>query len=63
MKSKKIDSLIGKKLTKLIQIFWKKWNVQCLNNLLQKSKWVIKKDKVKVNDLVLLKNGNLLPQK
>ncbi|XP_055950871.1 uncharacterized protein LOC129984956 [Argiope bruennichi] len=28
-----------KKLTKLIQMFWRKWHIQYLNNLQQRSKW------------------------
>ncbi|XP_055936878.1 uncharacterized protein LOC129966476 [Argiope bruennichi] len=31
-----------KKLTKLIQMFWRKWHIQYLNNLQQRSKWKIK---------------------
>ena len=49
-----------KKLTKLIQIFWKKWYVQYFINLQQRFKWMIKKDDVKVNKLILLKDEYLL---
>ncbi|XP_055936657.1 uncharacterized protein LOC129966268 [Argiope bruennichi] len=31
-----------KKLTKLIQMFWRKWHIQYLNNLQQRSKWKMK---------------------
>ena len=40
---KKSITLLAKKLTKLIQFFWKKWHALYFNNLLQRSKWVIKK--------------------
>ena len=52
-----------RKLTKIIQTFWKKWQIQYLNNLQQRSKWMVEKDNVKINELVLLKDDNLPPQK
>lgn len=55
-------SLWGK-ITKIVQLVWKKWSTTYLNNLQQRTKWYFEKDNVKIGDMVLLKEDNLPPSK
>lgn len=45
--------------TKMTQQIWKKWSESYLNTLQQRSKWYVKKDNVKVGDLVIIKEDNV----
>lgn len=47
------------KVTKLVQLIWKKWHRKYLSELQQRSKWRFEKDNVNVGDLVLLVEENL----
>ncbi|GFX99452.1 uncharacterized protein TNCV_1080961 [Trichonephila clavipes] len=54
-----------KKLLNLIQHlrsqFWKRWHLEYLNQLQQRTKWNIPRRNLKVNDMVLVKEDNLPP--
>lgn len=51
------------RLTKIVQLIWKKWHRSYLSNLQQRGKWRIEKDNVKIGDLVLIVEDNLPPLK
>ena len=51
------------KLTKFVQIIWRKWNLDYLNNLQARHKWQFEKDNVTPNSMVLLKEDNVPPCK
>ena len=44
--------------TQLQQLFWKRWTTEYLNQLQNRSKWLLPYDNIKVNDLVLIKDNN-----
>ncbi|GBM16301.1 hypothetical protein AVEN_194043-1 [Araneus ventricosus] len=46
-------------LTKKVQTIWKHWSKNYLNNLQQRHKWMFKKDKIKIGDMVLIKEDNV----
>ena len=48
-----------KRLTQMQQTFWKRWSVEYLNRLQNRPKWLIPRNDVKVNDVVLLKDDNI----
>lgn len=50
-------------ITKLRQLFWKRWSTDYLHSLQQRTKWYNATDNVKVNDLVILKEDNVPPLK
>ncbi|XP_030746817.1 uncharacterized protein LOC115875489 [Sitophilus oryzae] len=50
-------------LTQFIQSFWKRWQTEYLGNLQQRSKWRIRADSIKINDMVLVKEDNTPPMK
>lgn len=52
-----------KLLTQFIQSFWKRWQTEYLGNLQQRSKWRIRADSIKINDMVLVKEDNTPPMK
>ncbi|GFS71380.1 transposable element Tcb2 transposase [Trichonephila clavipes] len=47
------------KLTKIVQHIWTKWPRDYLNNLQQRNNWQFHKDNVKLNTMVIIKDGNL----
>ncbi|GFV72620.1 integrase catalytic domain-containing protein [Trichonephila clavipes] len=46
------------KITKIIQLIWKRWSVDYLNSLQQRNKWHFEK-KAKIGDMVIIKEDNL----
>ncbi|GBM25040.1 hypothetical protein AVEN_96632-1 [Araneus ventricosus] len=50
---------LWQKTSKMIQIIWKKWQNNYLSTLQQRNKWMIKKQNLKVGDMVSLKEENL----
>ncbi|GFX50247.1 uncharacterized protein TNCV_2782691 [Trichonephila clavipes] len=47
------------KITKIIQLIWKRWSVDYLNSLQQRNKWHFEKKNAKIGDMVILKEDNL----
>ncbi|GFW97347.1 integrase catalytic domain-containing protein [Trichonephila clavipes] len=47
------------KITKIIQLIWKRWNVDYLNSLQQRNKWHFEKKNAKIGDMVIIKEDNL----
>ncbi|GFU51376.1 integrase catalytic domain-containing protein [Trichonephila clavipes] len=47
------------KITKIIQLIWKRWSVDYLNSLQQRNKWHFEKKNAKIGDMVLIKEDNL----
>ncbi|GFY09632.1 hypothetical protein TNCV_381271 [Trichonephila clavipes] len=47
------------KITKIIQLIWKRWNVDYLNSLQQRNKWYFEKKNAKIGDMVIIKEDNL----
>ncbi|GFX00196.1 DUF5641 domain-containing protein [Trichonephila clavipes] len=47
------------KITKIIQLIWKKWSVDYLNSLQQRNKWHFEKKNAKIGDMVIIKEDNL----
>ncbi|GFX61219.1 integrase catalytic domain-containing protein [Trichonephila clavipes] len=47
------------KITKIVQLMWKFWSCNYLNQLLQRGKWMFEKNNVKIGDLVLIIEENL----
>ena len=47
------------KVTRLVQLVWKKWHRSYLSSLQQRNKWQVKKDNVRVGDLAVLIEDNL----
>lgn len=43
------------------QVFWNLWRRDYLNTLQQRSKWKLVKNNLKVNDIVLVTEDNILP--
>ncbi|GBM85144.1 hypothetical protein AVEN_85619-1, partial [Araneus ventricosus] len=50
---------IWQKLTKMIQIIWKRWSNDYLCNLQQRGKWFFDKNNVRIGDLVIIKEDNM----
>ncbi|GBN75297.1 hypothetical protein AVEN_219110-1 [Araneus ventricosus] len=50
---------IWQKLTKMIQIIWKRWSNDYLCNLQQRGKWFFDKNIVRIGDLVIIKEDNM----
>lgn len=50
-----------KNMTKIHQAFWKRWSVEYLNQLQNKPKWLVQRNNIKINDLVLIKEENVPP--
>lgn len=59
------DNLEGRKLwserRKMIEHFWKRWEVEYLTTLQERKKWRREKENVQVGQLVILKDENLPP--
>ncbi|GBL82587.1 hypothetical protein AVEN_263675-1 [Araneus ventricosus] len=57
------DNLLSQwqRLSKMVQIIWKKWKLDYLNNLQARHKWQFEKQNVLKNSMVLLKEDNLPP--
>ncbi|KAI5714537.1 uncharacterized protein LOC103515252 [Diaphorina citri] len=51
-----------KLLTKITQLFWKRWLTEYLHTLMQRSKWHKKAPNLKVNDVVFILSENSLPR-
>ncbi|XP_035224263.1 uncharacterized protein LOC118196890, partial [Stegodyphus dumicola] len=51
------------KLTKMIQILWKRWITDYLNHLQQQKKWYFSKDNIKKNRMLIIKDDHLPPFK
>ncbi|GFX44380.1 integrase catalytic domain-containing protein [Trichonephila clavipes] len=47
------------KITKIIQLIWKRWSVDYLNRLQQRNKWHFEKKNAKIGDMVIIKEDNL----
>ncbi|GFV99611.1 integrase catalytic domain-containing protein [Trichonephila clavipes] len=47
------------KITKIIQLIWKRWSVDYLNSLQQRNKWHFEKKNAKIGDMVLIKEDTL----
>ncbi|GFV52088.1 DUF5641 domain-containing protein [Trichonephila clavipes] len=47
------------KITKIIQLIWKRWCVDYLNSLLQRNKWHFEEKNAKIGDMVIIKEDNL----
>ncbi|GFV04949.1 integrase catalytic domain-containing protein [Trichonephila clavipes] len=47
------------KITKIIQLIWKRWSVNYLNSLQQRNKWHLEKKNAKIGDMVIIKEDNL----
>ncbi|GFW83142.1 integrase catalytic domain-containing protein [Trichonephila clavipes] len=47
------------KITKIIQLIWKRWSVDYLNSLQQRNKWHLEKNNAKIGDMVIIKEDNL----
>ncbi|GFX72921.1 transposable element Tcb2 transposase [Trichonephila clavipes] len=47
------------KITKIIQLIWKRWSVDYLNSLQQRNKWHFEKKNAKIGDMVIIKENNL----
>ncbi|GFW63988.1 integrase catalytic domain-containing protein [Trichonephila clavipes] len=47
------------KITKIIQLIWKRWSVDYLNSLQQRNKWHFEKKNAKIGDMVVIKEDNL----
>ncbi|GFU90248.1 DUF5641 domain-containing protein [Trichonephila clavipes] len=47
------------KITKIIQLIWKRWSVDYLNSLQQRNKWHFEKKNAKIGDMVIVKENNL----
>ncbi|GFX75278.1 hypothetical protein TNCV_3043001 [Trichonephila clavipes] len=47
------------KITKIIQLIWKRWSVDYLNSLKQRNKWHFEKKNAKIGDMVIIKEDNL----
>ncbi|GFX86894.1 integrase catalytic domain-containing protein [Trichonephila clavipes] len=47
------------KITKIIQLIWKRWSVDYLNSLQQRNKWHFEKKNAKIGDRVIIKEDNL----
>ncbi|GBM91350.1 hypothetical protein AVEN_7002-1 [Araneus ventricosus] len=57
------DNLLSQwqRLSKMVQIIWKKWKLDYLNNLQARHKWQFEKQNVSINSMVLLEEDNLSP--
>ncbi|GFU86380.1 DUF5641 domain-containing protein [Trichonephila clavipes] len=58
-KCKESNLKSGKKITKIVQLMWKFWSRNYLNQLQQRGKWMFEKNNVKIGDLVLITEENL----
>ncbi|GFS75134.1 DUF5641 domain-containing protein [Trichonephila clavipes] len=47
------------KITKIIQLIWKRWSVDHLNSLQKRNKWHFEKKNAKIGDMVIIKEDNL----
>ncbi|GFV97748.1 integrase catalytic domain-containing protein [Trichonephila clavipes] len=47
------------KITKIIQLIWKRWSVDYLNSLQQRNKWHFERKNAKIGDMVIIKEDNL----
>ncbi|GFW13796.1 integrase catalytic domain-containing protein [Trichonephila clavipes] len=47
------------KITKIIQLIWKRWSLDNLNSLQQRNKWHFEKKNAKIGDMVIIKEDNL----
>lgn len=54
---------LWQKITKHTQLIWKKWSLDYLNNMQQRTKWKFQKNEVKRGNIVVIKEDNLPPCK
>ncbi|GFX61855.1 integrase catalytic domain-containing protein [Trichonephila clavipes] len=47
------------KITKIIQLIWKRWSVDYLNSLQQRNKWHFEKKNAQIGVMVIMKEDNL----
>ena len=47
------------KVQQIVQLFWKRWSIEYLNELQQRKKWNKVQPNIKVDDMVLIKEENL----
>ena len=47
------------KVQQIVQLFWKRWSIEYLNELQQRKKWNKVQPNIKVDDMVLIKVENL----
>ena len=47
------------KVQQIVQLFWKRWSLEYLNELQQRNKWNKAQPNIKIDDLVLIKEENL----
>ena len=52
---------LWQKITRIRQMFWKRWTVSYLNQLQNRPKWLKNNPNLNVNDLVILKEENTTP--
>jgi len=50
---------LWKRVTKIVQLIWKRWHMNYLSHLQNRSKWTLEKDNLKVGTMVLIKDDNL----
>ncbi|GFX76579.1 integrase catalytic domain-containing protein [Trichonephila clavipes] len=53
--------LIGAPMASFPEEFWRRWHLEYLNQLQQRTKWNKPRRNLKVNDMVLVKEDNLPP--
>jgi len=54
------SSKMWRRVQSMAQMFWKRWRAEYLTSLQKKSKWEIKRPNLKVGDIVMLKEDDLL---
>lgn len=50
---------LWQKVTKIVQVIWKRWHVTYLSHLQNRTKWQLSKNNVNIGDMVLLKEESL----
>lgn len=50
---------LWQRVTRYVQLIWRRWSVNYLNNLQQRTKWKFEKKNIKINDMVIVREENL----